>query len=571
MKVRFRACLVVSLVLSVVAALPNAYADTEAVISASINYEQREVRISGTISLSASQVVTITILKPSSPGVNLEDITPNHVPDVVAAAGQAKTDADGNFTYIYKYPEDFRQGSYRVVVGNLGLGIPVGSRSASFYLADEETGKDTISAVNLATAATMGEVLRMYTVDIPVLELELGTQYEAVSDDVHLIMLAVREALPGKTFATVAQIRSAFATALAVGQVNAADEAVLALLLEEKEQQLVRVGAEGYASLDDKSDLCEILVFARNALTNKRFSDDEKYVEVFYTSLSIALVNASDSQSMTQVLENYNDALGLNLQKYAGFDKINVNKALKDRKFKTVGEIQKAFNERIAQLEKTDTDKGSFSTGRPTGGTAAWPVTTQQSETPTVTEPPTSVFNDLAGVPWAQTAINDLFSTGVISRADNGKFEPDRNVTREEFVKMLVLFLGTLDPSATAEFSDVNMNAWYYPYIASACKGGLVVGVSDTHFGVGREITRQDMATILYRAMQSMNMTASLTGEYQEFDDHTNIADYARESVRFVQMSGIMLGVGGNSFAPLDNASRAMAAKVLYEAGKLIK
>ena len=67
---------------------------------------------------------------------------------------------------------------------------------------------------------------------------------------------------------------------------------------------------------------------------------------------------------------------------------------------------------------------------------------------------------------------------------------------------MIIKAFDLLEDSASASFDDVKDTEWYYPYVASAYKKGIINGVSDTNFGVALTLTREDMAVIIYRAMQ---------------------------------------------------------------------
>jgi len=173
------------------------------------------------------------------------------------------------------------------------------------------------------------------------------------------------------------------------------------------------------------------------------------------------------------------------------------------------------------------------------------------------------VFNDLDTVPWAAEYINALAKKGIISGVAEGIFAPNNNVTREEFAKMLVSAFGFSDDTARTQLTDVSPDAWYYPYVSVAEKLGIVKG-NGTEFGVGQNITRQDMAVMAYRAAQKANVSIKKVKEAQAFADEAEIADYARESVTAMQQADIINGVEGNRFAPNENATRAQAAKIIY-------
>lgn len=173
-------------------------------------------------------------------------------------------------------------------------------------------------------------------------------------------------------------------------------------------------------------------------------------------------------------------------------------------------------------------------------------------------------FKDLDQAAWAKDAVYYLLYQEVLSPAES--FEPQRTVTREEFVKMIVMAFGYYDENAQAEMRDTTPDMWHYSYIASAMKNGIVSGITAKQFGVGQEITRQDMALILYRVCQKKKISLEETIPAAAFDDAQEIAPYAAEAVNALRGAGMVGGVGGNRFAPENSATRAEAAKMIYEA-----
>ncbi len=169
-----------------------------------------------------------------------------------------------------------------------------------------------------------------------------------------------------------------------------------------------------------------------------------------------------------------------------------------------------------------------------------------------------SAFVDLADVEWAVPSINALSSLGIINGMGDGRFEPQSHVTREQFAKMIVGVMGySIDQSASTDFSD-DMGDWYTPYIAAAVQNGIITGRPDGTFGVGDDITRQDIAVIIYRTQ------GSPATEAHQFPDSGSISDYAVDAVSYLFNSGIASGDDQGNFNPGNPATRAEAAKMLY-------
>ncbi len=174
-----------------------------------------------------------------------------------------------------------------------------------------------------------------------------------------------------------------------------------------------------------------------------------------------------------------------------------------------------------------------------------------------------TTFNDVNDDYWAKDSIASLAEKGIVSGFD-GKFEPERSITREEFVKMLVQAFG-FKGKADIAFTDVNEGDWYYEYISIAVDNNIVSGVSKEEFGVGLEITREDMTVMIYRALQHLGHSFN-ESSIIVFDDYYEISDYARTAVGVMSYNKLVNGVGNNKFDPKSNSTRAMAAAIIDRA-----
>ena len=178
-------------------------------------------------------------------------------------------------------------------------------------------------------------------------------------------------------------------------------------------------------------------------------------------------------------------------------------------------------------------------------------------------------FSDIASVPWATEAILTLKDMGVINGRTNTEFAPNDNVTREEFVKMIVLLADITVEHGDVTFDDVSESYWFYTPIKAARQKNIINGISDTSFGVGQKITRQDMAVIIKNVLAYFNVT--LSKKDLTFTDKEQISDYALDSVSRLVAKGIINGYDDNTFKPKGFATRAEAAKMLYGILPLIK
>lgn len=173
------------------------------------------------------------------------------------------------------------------------------------------------------------------------------------------------------------------------------------------------------------------------------------------------------------------------------------------------------------------------------------------------------IFDDLGEASWAKDAIVYLAEQQIVGGVGNNKFAPNANVTREQFAKIVVGAFTTDAESKTTAFADVDSNSWYAPFIEKAYSAGIVNGISTDMFGVGKNITRQDMCVMIYRAATASGMEIKAS-DYAEFADDSSISDYAKEAVYSLRECGAVNGITDTEFAPNENATRAQAAKIIY-------
>ena len=174
------------------------------------------------------------------------------------------------------------------------------------------------------------------------------------------------------------------------------------------------------------------------------------------------------------------------------------------------------------------------------------------------------VYTDMTQAAWAKEAVEYMTEKGIISGLGDGTFCPNRNVTRAEFVKMLVNafgFSGSTDKGAL--FDDVTPDKWYFDHVSVAFQNGIARGKGNAFFGADENITRQDMAVMLYNAASAKNLVAKVETK-AEFADGEEIADYAREAVNTFSSAKVISGTGDGYFSPRTFATRAQAAQIIY-------
>ncbi|WP_229757707.1 S-layer homology domain-containing protein [Paenibacillus marchantiophytorum] len=172
-------------------------------------------------------------------------------------------------------------------------------------------------------------------------------------------------------------------------------------------------------------------------------------------------------------------------------------------------------------------------------------------------------FNDVKSH-WAKSDIELLASKLVVSGATDSEFAPDHAITRAEFATLLVRALAlTADPSA-ASFKDVQATDWYAGSIGAAVKSKLVSGYEDGTFQPNAQITREQMAVMVAKALSAAGLTVDSQPELlNKFTDNSQISDWAKASVSQSVKAGIISGMTDTTFVASANASRAQAAVML--------
>lgn len=178
-------------------------------------------------------------------------------------------------------------------------------------------------------------------------------------------------------------------------------------------------------------------------------------------------------------------------------------------------------------------------------------------------------FTDLSGVSWAEESINTLLEKGIISESENKEFAPTRTISRAEFLKLVMESLDMTDDSAECSAGDVQKADWFYRYVASAMQEAIVFGNDSGEFNPNGSITREDMAVIIARALEKAGI-ALPEAEGESFADDESISGYAKSAVYSLKKLGVINGVGENRFNPRGNATRAEAAKMIYELIKAV-
>ena len=176
-------------------------------------------------------------------------------------------------------------------------------------------------------------------------------------------------------------------------------------------------------------------------------------------------------------------------------------------------------------------------------------------------------FSDVSDSAWYKDAVDYVVSNGYFNGVSSTEFNPDGTMTRAMFATAVGRLAG-VDESAYAgsSFSDVPAGQWYSAYVKWASDNGIVNGVGDGRFDPNGEITREQMAALLYRYAQyagvDVTPAAGAAAAFASFADSASVSDYARDAMTWAVGAGIINGSDG-SLMPQADATRAQVAQII--------
>ncbi len=527
---------------------------------------------------------TLTLWKP---GTNLADIptmTDEQRVAQLAHSAQITPEADGTFTYRFRMSG--QSGSYL-----LRVTLPGGETiyETPLYFATQEEVDSALAAINGIdpsgeTAQADMRAALLAGIDILGLRFDL---YETLTE-------------ADATQAFLDPVASAMLTKIPFSDPNAAAQAFRAevaaqcfgsgITAETAGEIIGRYHTElGLDALTPYTKTyCEMLTETQRAavhalLAEKTVENAAAFSAQFGETVIMSAIDQNPLWSSIKRIVTDNEAYltaeaDFSFTAYHALDEEEQKQVWKDisndvENVTTLTALRSLFDSEVDNAGETQ-DPGQRpggSTGGSTGGSSSGGNRGTSSYIPPNTDPiPSAIpqtdlnaFPDLEDVSWAWESINALHEQGVISGREDGNFHPNDAVTREEFVKMIVTAFSLQGEDTELTFQDVSADAWYYPYISTAVSQGIVNGINETTFGVGENITREDMAVIAYRAAVNAGKTFVPSGVLS-YVDTPQISEYAVDSVAALTTNHIINGLDTATFGPQETATRAQAAKILY-------
>lgn len=178
-----------------------------------------------------------------------------------------------------------------------------------------------------------------------------------------------------------------------------------------------------------------------------------------------------------------------------------------------------------------------------------------------------SIFTDVKAEDWFYDEVSYVKSENLMNGTSDTAFAPNDSTTRGMIVTVLWRLSGSPEVGGMIEFSDVEQDAYYADAILWAVKNNIVLGYGDGKFGPNDDITREQLATILYRYSDDKSYEES-DADLSKFKDADKISGYATDAFKWAIAQGIIGGMGDSTLAPQGNATRAQVATILYRISK---
>ena len=176
---------------------------------------------------------------------------------------------------------------------------------------------------------------------------------------------------------------------------------------------------------------------------------------------------------------------------------------------------------------------------------------------------PSTNFTDVEENGWYHTGVDFMVKNGFMNGVADDAFDVDGNLTRAQLVTILYRIAGEPESTATNPFADVADGQWYTNAVIWAAENGIVKGVNTTTFAPNDQITREQIATILFRYAKAEKVEGKLAG----FPDAEKISDYAADAMAWAVEQGLINGIsesdGKTYLAPQETATRAQIAVIL--------
>ena len=516
------------------------------ILDASIDYELATVNVTYYSPLDYDAYVSVYVV-PANGDAKLTDFTK------VVCMEQVVCKANSSAVVTIVYDATKMDGIYDVFAVPSGIDSAKGyaKLAKAFKVFGTATELSVLADVNGKTKDTIGSAIATNLKEALNLESAECPQWKSE------ILYQIKVEDYNSSYSSVAELIDAWFVADVIHSINTAENETALIKVLEDTQDTVEFDVENKDYVKYKTS------FATAYLANKATVTSETVAKkLFDETLVVTTFNNSDVEGKTTVIENYSSVIGLSEYESSIKDvtAAAIARLLFAETYTNIVDIKSDVIEKILLLKDAKpavVPGGGSSSGGSFGGGGGSNITLPVPSTPVAS----AKFSDVPYTHWANTAIETLAERNVLSGYPDNTFKADNTVTREEFVKMAISAFGVAKGDAEVKaFNDVDSSFWAKSYIDIAVSAGVVNGISDSKFGIGEVVTRQDSAVIIARSLKLANANG------KTFADDASIAEYAKDAVAAMSSAGIINGYEDGTFKPNGLLSRAEAAQIIYNA-----
>ena len=172
-------------------------------------------------------------------------------------------------------------------------------------------------------------------------------------------------------------------------------------------------------------------------------------------------------------------------------------------------------------------------------------------------------FTDIKEEDWFFEAVKYVVQKGLFSGTSETTFEPNTTMTRGMLVTVLYRLTGSPEVKGQSNFTDVEPGKYYTNAVIWAVQNGIVSGYGNGLFGTNDIVSREQMATILFRYAKAKGYDTSLIKDIGGFTDSDQVASYAKRAMQWAYANGIIAGTSETTLSPKSSATRAQVAVIL--------
>ena len=172
-------------------------------------------------------------------------------------------------------------------------------------------------------------------------------------------------------------------------------------------------------------------------------------------------------------------------------------------------------------------------------------------------------FTDVKADDWFYEAVKYVYDNKLMDGTSATTFAPLMTTNRAMIVTILWRLEGQPETDATLSFTDVESGVWYTDAVNWAASKSIVKGYSDTVFAPNDTVTREQLATILYRYAEYKEYDVSAKGDLTTFADSAKTSSWAAEAMEWAVGSSLLSGKDGGKLDPTGTATRAEVATIL--------